>query len=714
VTQNQENFVSLMNPTNELIYTSSDNSDSYTDFINEIYKGLTKLFEEDEITPTKKEALDIEVDPSKIFDKVVNIPFYREQTLFEIKDNEELIDLTNNETFMDYFFSDSYDIEGSKKTLLRRMIMGLTSYYPIDRSKIGTMPTVSPPYISKEYEHYSISKNITIEPCVMSQIQFSNYIEVWRSEKKKDLIRQMRRHLHDEMPFDFNIRTRQICNMVYKEDEFRYIKDTDRSYIEKMKQYDDLKQNKSLDVTNELVEYSPKIYKMMINIQKFILDKKPTGKVLIYSDFRGDSGGEIIEEVLKINGYTLYDPNIPLVNSLKYTFITGKEKSEQRRINMDAFNDTSNKLGEQIQIMIISGAGAEGISLTCVRQVHILEPYWNFVRIDQVFGRAIRLHSHDELDSKERNVEEYLYLAVLPGGETIEDIYQSIRGWSNIPVLEDIKKELAETKYKDIKETIEMIMNIGETVDEKIFEIMERKYKVSQNIIKIIKQSSLDCIQHTRDEPTLNEQCVRFSNKLLHEIAYFPGISASELFEIDRKQLQAVFQQLVKPNHVVVAGGDNEYIYYEVDNIDKPIDVRYLRENGTKICSLSLHDMNIYMNVEKDHILNESLGKNFSVYQDIFSLEEYYEGIIGTYEGLEGEDWADMEEKDAEQTFPTIDKILSNERKGYKIKYNINEMMFYSSNQKNKVRRLYRFEEYLNNELSKPLLLVNKDVYIQD
>ena len=43
------------------------------------------------------------------------------------------------------------------------------------------------------------------------------------------------------------------------------------------------------------------------------------------------------------------------------------------------------------QIMIISSAGAEGISLKCVRQVHILEPYWNYVRLDQVLGRAIRM-----------------------------------------------------------------------------------------------------------------------------------------------------------------------------------------------------------------------------------------------------------------------------------------------------------------------------------
>ena len=45
--------------------------------------------------------------------------------------------------------------------------------------------------------------------------------------------------------------------------------------------------------------------------------------------------------------------------------------------NKLVINKTENKYGEYIQLILISGAGAEGISLKCVRQVHIFEPYWN-------------------------------------------------------------------------------------------------------------------------------------------------------------------------------------------------------------------------------------------------------------------------------------------------------------------------------------------------
>jgi len=429
------------------------------------------------------------------------------------------------------------------------------------------------------------------------------------------------------------------------------------------------------------------------NIIKFRDGSTPTGKVLIYSDFRGDAGGEIMEQVLKANGYSLYDPTDPPINSLKFTFITGQEGVDQRKNNMMAFNDTKNKLGEQIQVMIISGAGAEGISLTCVRQVHILEPFWNFVRIDQVFGRAIRLHSHDDLDPKDRTVEEYLYLSVLPSGTSIDEIYQSIKEWDTIPKLKDVKQELAEGNNKDTKETIEMIQNIGLSVDQKIFDIMEKKHKVSQNMIDIIKESSLDCIQHTRDDPYVNERCVRFSNMLMNELAYFPGVSSEELFEIDVKQLRAAFVLFMKPNTYVVGSGENQYIYYESDKPD--LDIRYIRENAKKLCIMSLDDMNIYFYADKEHDLNDELGKQFSVYQDMYSLEKYYDSVV-------------------EKKFPSVKTVLSDERIGYKIKYNPNEMMFFSPNEVNRLLRLYKFEEYIEKKMVKPLIICNKEVFIQD
>ena len=58
---------------------------------------------------------------------------------------------------------------------------------------------------------------------------------------------------------------------------------------------------------------------------------------------------------------------------------------------------SNNLYGEIIKVIMITASGAEGISLKNVRFVHITEPYWHPVRLQQVIGRARRLCSHQEL-----------------------------------------------------------------------------------------------------------------------------------------------------------------------------------------------------------------------------------------------------------------------------------------------------------------------------
>jgi hypothetical protein len=62
--------------------------------------------------------------------------------------------------------------------------------------------------------------------------------------------------------------------------------------------------------------------------------------------------------------------------------------------------------------MMVSPAGAEGISLMNVRQVHLMEPYWHEVRITQMIGRAVRICSHKALPKAERHVDIYRYKSI--------------------------------------------------------------------------------------------------------------------------------------------------------------------------------------------------------------------------------------------------------------------------------------------------------------
>ena len=233
-----------------------------------------------------------------------------------------------------------------------------------------------------------------------------------------------------------------------------------------------------------LSSFSPKFYHILENMQRFINRGIPTGKVLYYSGFRHESGSEVFERILKENGYEKYDSEKEDMEKLitkksikrRYTFITGKESQEQRRLNKEAFNHKANSRGEYIHIILISSSGAEGISLKCVRQVHIMEPFWNYIRVNQVLGRAIRMESHVDLPKDERNVEQYLYLTMLPEGNSVEEIYDSLKtlewdGIKEIPVTDNVKQHLINHNKDIYKANIKILQKNLPLCNQKIIQI---------------------------------------------------------------------------------------------------------------------------------------------------------------------------------------------------------------------------------------------------
>lgn len=72
-----------------------------------------------------------------------------------------------------------------------------------------------------------------------------------------------------------------------------------------------------------------------------------------------------------------------------------------------------NLSGQIACVMLVTQSGSEGMSLRNVRQVHIIEPFWQRVRVQQVVGRAVRAYSHVDLAPQYRNVRVFMYVAVL-------------------------------------------------------------------------------------------------------------------------------------------------------------------------------------------------------------------------------------------------------------------------------------------------------------
>jgi hypothetical protein len=723
-TKNKTNFESILE--DNIIKVIKHNQHTYDDFFNEIYNLLHDIFKPEYISPkqsefkklSEKDLKNIYLGKPKIFDEEINLIFNRKQKLFDIYENNQVFDLTDNNVFMEFLFDDSLQIPSMKKVLLRRMLMGMTSYKPIDRTSIVNMPEINESYILPRYSDYKIIKDVNVIPCYMSSVQWSKYSEEYNKEKMRNIQRLRRKALYDDGNFDYHIRTRQNCNIVYEDDSFRKIKEDDK---EKHKVYEKMRNDNHFLKDGSLKLYSPKYYEIMKNLYKYVNDDNiPTGKVLFYSDFRKDAGAESFEQTLQANGYEKYNHNInDLVASKnkkkRYTFFTGEEKQDERILNKEAYNHNENIYGEYIQIIIISSAGAEGLSLKGVRQVHIMEPYWNFIRIGQVFGRAIRIESHSDLPESERNVDQYLYLSFIPDGEDVDEVFHSLKQlqWSevdDINITENIKDTLF-SNHKGVYKTIQQILQVKKetddrTADQVLFDIMEKKHKVSLSITDIIKESAIDCIQHTKDDIQLNEKCIRFPDDVKQEDTHFPGITSNTLNQMDKKQFQLNFIYNVEDNIYVISGKENNipiFIYYEINDDHKEMDVRYIRENGKRMCDYKPHLRKFIIYEPNDNPINKHLGSKFSVFQSIYEVsDDIIEGSIS--QGI----------------FPPLNEIIIDENfNGLIIKYNIHETLFYSPKQKlEHLFKLYHYDEYISNgystESMKMIILRKKKSYISN
>ena len=207
------------------------------------------------------------------------------------------------------------------------------------------------------------------------------------------------------------------------------------------------KDNKS-KLFDSLYTHGPKMLNIVFNILK------SPGSTLVYSNYVEMEGLQMFKIYLAFFGFISLDEdkelNISDLNKktsktgFRYMEFHGGIDKELREKNKKLFNSKENKLGDIIKIIMISPAGAEGINLKNCRQVHILEPYWNEVRIEQVIGRAVRQCHHSELPMNERTVDVYRYKMIRSNGkETSDEMMENISRRKNnllISFIEAIKE----------------------------------------------------------------------------------------------------------------------------------------------------------------------------------------------------------------------------------------------------------------------------------
>lgn len=182
---------------------------------------------------------------------------------------------------------------------------------------------------------------------------------------------------------------------------------------------------------NLLKLFSIKFYKALKKIDRVVEGKKGMGTIFVNSNLV-QMGVDLFQEVLLNNGYLEYneDQQYTITDSTKcyycgkcrhnhptthefhpatFIVLTGQNTDEedvlpeQKHDIIDkVFNSVENKFGKNIKIIIGSKVMHEGVTLHNVKQVHILDFFWNLGRIEQTIGRAIRHCRHYDVMTEQQ------------------------------------------------------------------------------------------------------------------------------------------------------------------------------------------------------------------------------------------------------------------------------------------------------------------------
>ena len=218
------------------------------------------------------------------------------------------------------------------------------------------------------------------------------------------------------------LRRDKEVNYTIIDDINKFLKDYDSSFTN----FYEMEKTKS-KLFEMMYICSPKFVRIIFNILK------TKGTVMIYSNYVEMEGLQLLKVYLEFFGFVDMDkdsefdknslnPNKKLSkDGLRWCEFHGGIDKSTRKLNKDIFNMTDNRYAKYCKIIMISPAGAEGINLNNVRQVHIVEPYWNEVRIEQVIGRALRFCQHRDLPLDERRVDVFRYKVIRNSGKETTD-----------------------------------------------------------------------------------------------------------------------------------------------------------------------------------------------------------------------------------------------------------------------------------------------------
>lgn len=205
-------------------------------------------------------------------------------------------------------------------------------------------------------------------------------------------------------------------------------------------------ESKAMFTMSNLAKYSSKMYDIVNSINAC------QGLVIVYSKYLF-SGVVPIALALEHLGYNKYnnqnllDEKQTKNGNASYIILTADDRfSPNNNKELNVFNSVENKRGSLIKVALINDIAAEGVTFKNIREIHVLEPWYNMYKVEQIIGRGVRFMSHSELPNDERNVGIFLYVNMIDQ-EPVETIdYRRYRKAL-------VKQERIQTVEKVLKES---------------------------------------------------------------------------------------------------------------------------------------------------------------------------------------------------------------------------------------------------------------------
>jgi hypothetical protein len=239
------------------------------------------------------------------------------------------------------------------------------------------------------------------------------------------------------------------------------------------------------------------------------------------------------------------------------------------------------------KVVIISKSGSEGVDLKNIRQIHVMDPWYNMSAVEQIIGRGVRTCSHKNLPFDKRNVQIFLHATILKSG-----------------------KESADLAMYRFSETKAVKMGI---------------------VSRILKESSVDCIlninQSNFTEKNIDtevELTLSTGKKLNYRIGDKPFTSTCDYMK--SCQYTCTPNANLKEQDVNMGTFNETFILMNVENI-------------IRIIKSAFKERHFYTKIDLIHFINRvktysELQINFALTQMISDKNEYISDCYGKYGNL--------------------------------------------------------------------------------